>query len=1238
MTELEKGEKLLTSGNINEADLQFLAILEKDPKNIEAINNLGVICDSKGEVKKAEEYFLNALNINNDYLNAILNLASLYQREQKWESSIIYLEKALTIENNDYNIYNLIGVAYSNIGNNEKAKFFLSKSIELNPKQDAVLDWLKSFDKMKVNPETTKDRKKFNILFVQESPCIRNYKMAAALRDRGHKVSLAYTVKRLSERYTGLSDDVYNENIFIQHYRQLWDISKYYDIIHCHNEPDVLTVAALAGDTCVVHDTHDLISLRSDGDSNLAYFEGIANRGSDGRVYSTSYQLDEAKKLYGVTGTSLVFNNFTSASDLPQKFLPKLSDKDGKCHIVYEGGVGGIGHRDFTDIFIQLAKQGIHIHIYPASYNNEQDLYFSQNEYIHYNRPVSPKRIMEEMTQYDFGIIPFNIEKGNKRFLDSTIANKLFEYLAAGLPVITSPLKSYTDYFQQNKVGITFNTVQDIIDNIDHLKEMAKTVDFSKQVYTFEGEIHSLEKFYEDLINKQVESKTTTPDEKEDSKELIPDATDKLIFWLEKNGWDGYDPYDIQDYFIQKKKSGSPVSEQKKQEITQRAEHSPIGVREELGIEKKRNAKALGLLTTSWCRLYKVTGKQQYLDEAKKLAEWLIKHPSEGYKNLCWGYPFDWQSVVFIPMGTPSAVVSTTVGYGMWELYTITRQKMYLDACLSICRFITEDLKIDDMGDKGICFSYTPIDDYHIHNANLFCGEFLARIGREIENKEWCKLAERTVDYALAEQNEDGSLYYWGRIQNQNSPNHLDHYHTGFEIRCLFHLAQHLQLEKIKFGYLKYLKFYLKNYLLPDGTPKINPANAYPVNIHGAAEGVLMLSTLSAEHPKLLELAQKTLEWTIKHMQTSEGWFGHLWSPNHRIDAPYLRWGQAWMLRAISEFMAQQKIQSEEWGYYSLLTNSPGRKAKTDEIITTKIYKDQSKQKDSVWDGVDVEKPIMIVGVGRSGTTLIQSMLNAHPEICFPPESHFIRDFIANNEGNKLYSAGGLDAVEKAMNESVCVNRFGVDSQSVFEPFRDGSIEFSLGNLFSRYLFLYARSKGKSRIGEKDPANAVLLKYIKATYPEAKIVHIIRDPRDIILSRLKTEMEQDAPIQFYAENYVNGFITARNEGNHLFGDNYAEIYYEELITNPETVLSDLCKKIDIPYHDRMLNYQNEAKDIVTKGEYKWKSNVFKPVMKNNANKWKTGLTSAQIQIVENICKDIFPETIYELSSHASHRK
>lgn len=361
-------------------------------------------------------------------------------------------------------------------------------------------------------PRMEPTERPLSILFVQEAPCIRNYKLASALTLRGHRVSLAYSKAKLSQMYKGLSDDTYHECIRLKDHRHLWDLSGGYDLVHCHNEPDVLSVAALGGDAPVVHDTHDLISLRAGGDPNLAFFEGLANRAAHGRLYTTPYQRAEAEKLYGVKGPCHVHYNYASAGDLPTRLLDKESVRDGAVHIVYEGGIGLGGHRDFSELFKALAEAGIHVHIYPTGYSDEIARVFAGMPTIHYNRPLSPQKIMQEMTRFDFGIIPFNLQLGNRRFLDSTIANKLFEYLAAGLPVLASPLKSYVDYFAENPVGATFENAEDILSKLEYLRELASSIDFNQQVYTHESEVPALEQFYYQVIEAHRPAATDLPD------------------------------------------------------------------------------------------------------------------------------------------------------------------------------------------------------------------------------------------------------------------------------------------------------------------------------------------------------------------------------------------------------------------------------------------------------------------------------------------------------------------------------------------------------------------------------------------------------------------------------------------------------------------------------------------------------------------------------------------------------
>lgn len=348
--------------------------------------------------------------------------------------------------------------------------------------------------------------KKRNVLFVQESPCIRNYKMATALRKRGHRVTLAYGRARLSQVYPGLSDDVYDELIHLDGFRELWDIAKGFDVVHCHNEPDFLTVAALGCAAPVIHDTHELISLRANGDKNLAFFEGLANRAAAGRVYSTAYQMREAQRLYGVEGPSEVVRNYVVEDDLPKNFKPKLSRGDGQLHLVYEGGVGAQGHRDYRELFFALAGLGVHVHIHPTAHDPELAKAFGRDPRLHYHQPLSPKRIIEEMTQYDVGLIPCNMERGDKRFLDSTIANKLFEYLAAGLPVIASPLQSYIDYFEVTPAGKVFHSPAEAVAAARELVERASNTDFTVFAKSHEDEIWRVERLYDQVLGEAADA------------------------------------------------------------------------------------------------------------------------------------------------------------------------------------------------------------------------------------------------------------------------------------------------------------------------------------------------------------------------------------------------------------------------------------------------------------------------------------------------------------------------------------------------------------------------------------------------------------------------------------------------------------------------------------------------------------------------------------------------------------
>ena len=144
--ELKQGETLFAEGKIEEAEKCFLSLLEKNSKDAEAINNLGVIRYAKGNIQGAEDFFLKAIATNNDYLDAFLNLAELYQNEKRWKDAACQLEKCVLIRADDPDLYNQLALTYMESGKFEKSRSVMIKSLELKPEQKDIQEVLATIE------------------------------------------------------------------------------------------------------------------------------------------------------------------------------------------------------------------------------------------------------------------------------------------------------------------------------------------------------------------------------------------------------------------------------------------------------------------------------------------------------------------------------------------------------------------------------------------------------------------------------------------------------------------------------------------------------------------------------------------------------------------------------------------------------------------------------------------------------------------------------------------------------------------------------------------------------------------------------------------------------------------------------------------------------------------------------------------------------------------------------------
>jgi len=255
--------------------------------------------------------------------------------------------------------------------------------------------------------------------------------------------------------------------------------------------------------------------------------------------------------------------------------------------------------------------------------------------------------------------------------------------------------------------------------------------------------------------------------------------------------------------------------------------------------------------------------------------------------------------------------------------------------------------------------------------------------------------------------------------------------------------------------------------------------------------------------------------------------------------------------------------------------------------------------------------------MGRSGTTLLRMMLNSHSKIAIAPETHFFRLFWANR-----YKYGDLNNdnnFKKLWNDLIKCKYFNdlklKNPQKIYEDLFNG--ERSYKAIFERLLKEYANQNNKLRWGEKTPGHLEYLETILSFFPFAKIIHIIRDPRDVALSYKKVPWgTKDV---FSTARWWNRYINISKKWSLQSNISFLEIKYEDLIIKPKETLKIVCSFIEEDFEEQMLNFHLCSKQYMVKDE-PWKEGVLKPLTVSNIGKWKKELSKWEIEQIEVKCR------------------
>ena len=282
-----------------------------------------------------------------------------------------------------------------------------------------------------------------------------------------------------------------------------------------------------------------------------------------------------------------------------------------------------------------------------------------------------------------------------------------------------------------------------------------------------------------------------------------------------------------------------------------------------------------------------------------------------------------------------------------------------------------------------------------------------------------------------------------------------------------------------------------------------------------------------------------------------------------------------------------------------------------------------------------MDKLIFIVGVGRSGTSLLQSMLSSQSHINITPESHFIKNYMSSDKKIKRLRNRGINNLERLFLNDKNILKSNIDINLILSKYKQKN-NFELNKVFENFQKLHLNVMNKKIGGEKDARNIDYLFIIKKYFPNSKVILIYRDPRDVVLSKSKANWSSHRPNWLHSLIGNSQLCKGLIDGPRLFKKNFTKIKYEDLLENPKKELEKICDFINIKFEDRMLEFQQTAKKLfVKKDEMQFKYNNFKPLIKNNNNKWVNNLTSNEIWFIQSTNFKLFKKLNYDIHRNDS---
>jgi hypothetical protein len=223
---------------------------------------------------------------------------------------------------------------------------------------------------------------------------------------------------------------------------------------------------------------------------------------------------------------------------------------------------------------------------------------------------------------------------------------------------------------------------------------------------------------------------------------------------------------------------------------------------------------------------------------------------------------------------------------------------------------------------------------------------------------------------------------------------------------------------------------------------------------------------------------------------------------------------------------------------------------------------------------------VFLVGCPRSGTTLLHRIVDAHPDIAVINETQWVPQRWERRVG----VAPDGTVTPRFVPQLLAHRRFSrlqIEARHVENLVQDGYPKH-YASFVTELFDLHGQLKGKRLVGEKSPGYVRHLPTLHALWPESRIVHLIRDGRDVALSVLDWK-KSDHIVGRYSTWGEDRMATAalwwewhvrlgRDAADVIGPERYCEVRYESLVADPEGECRRLSAFLEVPYDDAMLRF------------------------------------------------------------------